>query len=247
MVCMCVCVLSSSAHKQMRALRTSTRNQTEQGSRRDAHHGVVCLLQGVVRLLQVLVLLLQVPLRLLQALAFLAGFFELQLESVEHYFVFRRSCLQRACPARDENAIMVHRVAIRRQNRPVINGGTCWALARSISIFFMCALLCCSNCACNERVERGWGESRTQNAVTWFSRVERTKQDWSNSILPWQLHFGPARRFLLEARDQEISVCRNAEDPLPEYLPESDRMQDILELALHGARRGRIQPLSLSQ
>ena len=87
--------------------------------------------------LHILVLSLQVLLCLLQALAFLASVFELLLQRVDLILVDRLSRLQRACPSTGENA-----VAMTRLNRPVINGGTCWALARSIATFCMCALFC---------------------------------------------------------------------------------------------------------
>ena len=68
---------------------------------------------------------------------FVAGVFELLLQRVDLILVDRLSRLQRACPSTGENA-----VAMTRLNRPVINGGTCWALARSIATFCMCALFC---------------------------------------------------------------------------------------------------------
>ena len=99
---------------------------------------VVALRCGVLAFLLVLfILLLEALLRLLQALAFLAGVFELLLQRGDLFLVDRLSRLQRACPSTGENA-----VAMTGLNRPVINKGTCWALARSIATFCMCALFC---------------------------------------------------------------------------------------------------------
>jgi hypothetical protein len=127
-VCARVCVLSSPAHQQVHALRCGLLQESKRSTGAD-HSGVL--------LLHILVLSLQVLLRLLQALAFLAGVFELLLQRVDLILVDRLSRLQRACPSTGENA-----VAMTRLNRPVINGGTCWALARSIATFCMCALFC---------------------------------------------------------------------------------------------------------
>ena len=127
-VCARVCVLSSPAHQQVHALRCGLLQESKRSTGAD-HSGVL--------LLHILVLSLQVLLRLLQALAFLAGVFELLLQRVDLTLVRRLSRLQRACPSTGENA-----VAMTRLNRPVINGGTCWALARSIATFCMCALFC---------------------------------------------------------------------------------------------------------
>jgi len=100
-VCARVCVLSSPAHQQVHALRCGLLQASKRSTGADPSGEL---------LLHMLVLSLQGLLRLLQALAFLAGVFELLLQRVDLILVRRLSRLRRARPSTGENAVAMTRL-----------------------------------------------------------------------------------------------------------------------------------------